>query len=131
MRQKAETLAQIEIFDWIRTQPRIAKVAFHVPNEGRRSFYYGKILKEMGMKRGVSDICIPIARPGYHGLFIELKAKNKRGKYNTATENQMRFIRDMQFEGYYACICNGAAEAIDKIKWYIASLSTDNKIIKS
>lgn len=121
MRQKAETLAQIEVFDWIRTQPRIAKVAFHIPNEGRRSFYYGKMLKAMGMKGGVSDICIPIARPGYHGIFIEIKAMNKRGKYNKPTENQMRFIDSIRFEGYYGCICNGAEETIAKIKWYICS----------
>lgn len=31
-------------------------------------------LKRQGVKAGVPDICLPVARNGYHGLHIELKA---------------------------------------------------------
>ena len=43
-------------------------------------------MKRQGVKAGVPDICLPVARNGYHGLYIELKA----GK-NKATKNQEKW----------------------------------------
>ena len=38
-------------------------------------------LKKEGVKRGVPDICLPVSRGKYHGLYIEMKAgKNKPSK---------------------------------------------------
>jgi hypothetical protein len=70
--------------------------------------------KRMGMKRGYPDIHLPIARGGYHALYIELKA----GK-NKPTPEQWEWIRSLNAEGNYACVCWGVREAVDKIIEYL------------
>lgn len=42
-------------------------------NGGSRYMAEAVKLKRMGVKAGFPDITIPIARKGYHGLYIELK----------------------------------------------------------
>lgn len=49
---------------------------YHVPNGGYRNPIEAVKFKRMGVKAGVPDICIPLARKGYHGLYIELKRKS-------------------------------------------------------
>lgn len=50
---------------------------FHIPNEGKRSPWTGARMRSEGLKSGVPDLCLPVARSGYHGLYIELKAGKK------------------------------------------------------
>ena len=49
----------------------------HIPNGGKRDKRTAVALKRQGVKAGVPDICLPVARNGYHGLYIELKAGYK------------------------------------------------------
>lgn len=76
-------------------------------------------LKRQGVKAGVPDICLPVARNGYHGLYIELKA----GK-NKATKNQEKWQVFLNDQGYYAVICYGWREAAKVIEEYL--LKADN-----
>lgn len=87
---------------------------YHIPNEGKRSGREGAKLRRMGLRRGVSDLCLPVARCGYHGLYIELKAKDGR-----ATAEQKKFIEEVGREGYLARLCFGADEAVKLIEDYI------------
>lgn len=69
----AEANIQREVVKWISLQyPHV--LFFSVPNEGKRKASTGRILNEMGRLSGVADlfVCYPV--PGYHGLFLELKA---------------------------------------------------------
>ncbi len=109
-----EELEQCALFDWIRTQKNIYPYAFHIANERKCSIYRGKILKRMGVKSGVSDIFISIARGGFHGLWVEMKI----GK-NTLTPNQKRFMDDMKYQGYETCCCYGFNEARKVIEGYL------------
>ena len=108
---------QITVFEWaelnLRQYPVLA-LMYHVPNGGKRSKSEAARFKAMGVKSGVSDICLPTARGGYHGLYIELKAKN--GK---PSEKQKDFIKNVRAEGYLAGICYGADEAIKIIEKYL------------
>ena len=95
----SEDTEQEKIFAWAelmeRTYPCL-KLMYHVPNEGKRSEAAGARMKRMGLRRGVPDICLPIARGGYHGLYIELKfGKNK------PTEEQRQFLRALDIEGFW------------------------------
>ena len=76
MQPLTESQLQIQIFEWAQLMtgkyPELY-LLYHIPNEGKRSIYYGAKLKREGLKSGVPDICLPIPKGQYCGLYIELK----------------------------------------------------------
>lgn len=84
-------------------------------NGARVSPGQAKKLKQLGMKSGVPDLCLPVPRGGYAGLYIEMK--RLKGK---ARDEQKYFIRQLRKNGYYACVCDSHSSAIDTIMAYIA-----------
>ena len=117
MYKASESEEQAALFEWAEWQegkyPEL-RLMYHVPNEGRRSVVTGARLKREGMKKGVSDICLPAARGKYHGLYIELKAKD--GK---ATNEQLEFLERINEQEYFGCICRGAEQAQEVILKYL------------
>jgi hypothetical protein len=95
------------------------RLLFHIPNGGSRNAREAKNLKEQGVKPGVPDLFLPVARHGYHGLFIELK-RRKNGKLSDEQEKMLGNLRE---QGYCAWVCKGADSAIELITGY---LSNDN-----
>ena len=61
----------------------------------------------MGVKPGVPDIILPVAKQGYHGLAIELKA----GK-NKPTEHQLRWIEFLRSQHWYVAVCYSWEDAL-------------------
>lgn len=51
-------------------------LAFHIPNEGRRSNFERYKLVCTGVVKGIPDIFVAHSSNGFHGLFIECKAVN-------------------------------------------------------
>ena len=90
------------------------RLIYHIPNEGKRSARAGAMQKAVGLKSGVSDLCLPVARCGYHGLYIEMKAMD--GK---TTEKQQDFLTAVREQGYFSCACWGADAAIEVIEKYM------------
>lgn len=85
----------------------------HIPNEGKRSLSYAARMKRMGLRSGFPDLLVPLARGGYHGLFIEMKyGKNK------TTKEQKEWLERLTAEGYACAVCYNAAEAIKTIESY-------------
>ena len=109
----SENSIQKAVIQWVNLQPRIKKFIIHIPNEGKRTKQYGKSLKDMGMRPGVSDLFIAMPRHNYYGAWIELKSKN--GKLNTKQKN---FMIDMMSQNYLTETCNSIEETIEFIKWY-------------
>lgn len=68
-----------------------------------------------GVKSGVPDICLPVARGGYHGLFIELKRQHG----NTATKNQNTWLADLREQGYATAVAYGWEQAAKIITDYM------------
>ena len=91
------------------------ELMFHIPNGGSRNVIEAKNLKKQGVKPGVPDICLPVPRWGWHGLFIELK----RQKGGRATPEQLEYIEDLKDQGYAAEICHGFDEASKFILDYL------------
>lgn len=91
------------------------RMLYHIPNEGKRSRKNGARLKAEGLKSGVPDICLPVARGGHHGLYIELK----RRKDSEVTKEQLEWIADLVAQGYVAAVCRGCDEAISLITRYL------------
>ncbi len=75
--------------------PNGAKLPYTQDQNGRRVSRQGNILKEEGLKSGVPDLFLPVARLTYHGFFIELKS----GK-NTTSANQDNWIEALRRQGY-------------------------------
>lgn len=90
------------------------RLLYHVPNEGKRSKIAGSILKMQGLKAGVPDLCLPVARGVYHGLYIELKyGKNK------LTDRQKQWLTSLSDQGYFAVACWGGDQAFQTILNYL------------
>lgn len=109
---------QIAIFDWASYRPDL-RLMFHIPNEGRRTVQHTVSLLRQGMKPGVPDICLPVARGKYHGLYIELKAKGGR-----LSPDQREWQLSLLEEGYCAAVCYGFEQARETIEWYLKGAKT-------
>lgn len=71
-------------------------------------------MKAEGMKKGIPDLSLPVARRGYHGLFIEMKIG-----YNKPTDEQKDFMAFAESEGYLDKVCYSSDEAIETLEWYL------------
>ena len=113
-----EDAEQRIIFQWAAMEtaarPELG-LLYAIPNGGKRAIKTAVALKKQGVKRGVPDMCLPVARNGYHGLYIELK----RQKGGTVSETQKSWITALTEQGYKAVVCRGADEAIGTIKEYL------------
>ena len=92
---------------------RLARV--HIPNGGSRNRLEAANLKKQGVKSGVPDICLPVARGKYHGLYIEMK----HGK-NSTSEKQEEWIAALREQGYAAVICYGWVPARETLIKYLS-----------
>ena len=109
---------QAALFCWaaenVGTYPQLKKM-FAIPNGGVRNKKTGAMLKTEGVKAGVPDIFLPVARHGVHGLFIELKKPG--GK---SSDSQDAWITALHEEGYGAALCVGWTTARDMLIRYLS-----------
>lgn len=118
-RKRSEATEQERLISWAQWQhnrfPEL-KLLFHIPNGGSRNALEAANLKRQGVKAGVPDLFLPVAKGTYHGLFIEMKW----GK-NTVTDKQDEWLHDLTVQGYKAAVCYGADEAIEIITDYLTN----------
>ena len=88
-----------------------------IPNGGHRNVVVAKRLKDEGVKPGVPDLFLPVARGGSHGLYVEMK----RIKGGRVSEVQKDWIRALMAQGYKVEVAKGAVDAFGVIKDYISS----------
>lgn len=115
--QASESVEQIYLFRWAALQECVypeLELMYHIPNGGYRNKAEAARLKMEGVKAGVPDICLPVARGGYHGLYIEMKIKG-----NTTSDNQKRWIRLLKEQDYFVTVCYGQEEAISVLVKYL------------
>jgi hypothetical protein len=128
-----EHAEQVAVFQWASMSKNIYPelvLLFSVPNgaklpytkndQGKRFSRQAQVLKAEGMRPGVPDMVLPVARRGYHGLFIELK----HGK-NKPSDEQVAWICELRAQGYYAVVCYEAEAAIQTLRDYL-----DGKLIQ-
>ena len=108
---------QVSLFQWANLssakRPEL-KLLFAIPNGGKRDQVTGAKLKAEGTKAGVPDICLPVARKGYHGMFIELKADKGR-----VSDKQSTWLHDLADQGYLCSVCFGWESAKQAIESYL------------
>lgn len=113
-----ESAEQAALFKWAHMArgkwPELGML-FHIPNGGSRDPREAHNLKLQGVRPGVPDICLPVPRGGFHGLFIELK----RRKGGTVSEDQRGWIDALTRQGYRATVCRGWDAARAEIELYL------------
>lgn len=112
MRRQYEGAEQEAVVSWC-FYNRI--LIFAIPNGGSRNKLEAANLKRQGVKAGVPDLFVPVARRGFHVLFIEMK----HGR-NTTTAKQEEWLDALTHEGYATGVCWGYSQAVELIKWYFA-----------
>lgn len=120
-----EAAEQEALFHWASYQYGVfpeLRLMYHIPNGGSRNKQEAVNLKKQGVKAGVPDICLPVPRANFHGLYIELKA----GK-NKATEKQRNWLYALQKQGYVAVVCVGCEQAIEVITKYLKLGGKENE----
>lgn len=119
-----EDSEQIALFGWsaenVGTWPEL-KFMFAIPNgmytPNKR--VAGR-MRTMGMKRGVSDILLPVRRGAWPGIFIEMKKiKTDTQKAGVLKPEQKEFGDFVQSQGYGFVVCYGFEHARDTIIEYL------------
>lgn len=112
-----EAKEQEVVFEWARLQkckyPEL-DLLYAIPNAGKRSRFEGNNMVKQGLRAGVPDICLPVAKHHWSGLYIELKVGR-----NKTSELQDEWIEKLRKYGHKVEVCYGAESAINAIKQYL------------
>lgn len=114
---KPQTESQIQkgFVRWFRERYKeIEPLFFAVSNGGIRNAWTAKIMKDEGVRAGVSDLILLIPKHGYAGLLIETKKPD--GKQS---ESQKEFERLATKYKYLYVIVRTQEDFERLIMWYI------------
>jgi hypothetical protein len=119
-KNEAEGEEQAELIDKFREQfPDVGPLLIHIPNGGfRKNAFEGWRLKKQGVRAGVSDLLLPVARGGFFGLWIEFKAAPPNDA--PVSDSQEEWVGLMQSQGYSAHVCLGVEAAMKVLTAYLA-----------
>lgn len=94
--EQKESNIQKRYFNWIRENEEqfpVLKTIFHIPN-GIHTSNFGMIVhfKQLGLRKGVWDIFIPIYSSGHTGLWIEFKRPTVHKRLSEEQKDFKRLI---------------------------------------
>jgi hypothetical protein len=119
----SESLHQRALFRWAELQtgtyPEL-RMLYASANGGKRHRITAGRMKAEGVRAGVPDICLPVRTRLYGALYIELKRPKEDGKAKgVLSDDQKRWLGDLQAFGNFAGVAFGWLEAKDMILAYI------------
>ncbi len=88
-----------------------------IPNGDFRGWGVGVKLKAEGVIPGVPDLCMPVARGGFHGFYMELKKSG--GKVR---DEQWEFMEALHAQGYFVRVTNHLQTALEIIENYLEEM---------
>lgn len=93
---------------------------FAIPLGGKRHIVTAMRMRATGSKRGVADLFLPVARHGYHGMFIELKLPERRNQKNGGrSDDQIKWQAALTGQGYHYVVAYGWFEVVAAICAYL------------
>lgn len=108
---------QAALFCWaalqVKSKPGIDWM-YAIPNGGERNRIVAGQMKAEGVKSGIHDVCLPVARGGYFGLYIEMK----RADRGEMSDKQLDFQRHLVLYGYASVLAHGWVQAVNAIETY-------------
>ncbi|MDI3391426.1 VRR-NUC domain-containing protein [Pseudomonas sp. V98_8] len=102
--------------------PEVADLIYHVPNGGHRVKAVAAKLKAQGVKAGIPDLVLPMARGGFFGLYIEFKATPPNDAAISSSQHER--IRKLNDQGYLAVVCRGHFDTVEQIRAYLRMAPT-------
>lgn len=87
---------------------------FAVPNGGRRDLRTGAMLREEGVRAGVSDLLLLVPTVRYHALCIEMKTQCGRQH-----PSQRKWQQAVEAEGYKYVLCRSLEDFIREVSSYM------------
>ena len=100
--------------------PQLA-LLYHIPNERKCTPQQGARLKRMGVKSGVPDLHLPVARGVYHGLYLEVKTEKGR-----VSANQMWWLERLRENGCCCVVCRCWEDAAHMLVTYLTEGRADD-----
>ncbi|MDQ7835495.1 MAG: VRR-NUC domain-containing protein [Humidesulfovibrio sp.] len=110
-----EQVALMQWVGWMTPRWPELELLFAIPNGGDRDEVVAAKLKAEGVKKGVPDLMLPVARGEYHGLFVEMK----RQEGGREKPEQKEWREKLLAQGYQAVVCRGLGEAMRAISEYM------------
>lgn len=104
--------------DW--KESKGAKYEFGEAMAQNKPFFFFADWEREGVKAGVPDLCLPVARGQYHGLYIELK----RQRGGRTSDHQSEWLDALSAQGYKAALCYGWEQAAKTIIEYLTGGGT-------
>ena len=86
-----------------------------IPGPRKMAYKIMNHMKAEGQKNGVPDLFLPVARRGFHGLFIEMKRDDKQAP----RPEQIEFMQFAEEQGYRDQVCYGYQDAVNELEWYL------------
>lgn len=114
-----EHQSQAAVVDWARSK-------YKGPWEGALALLYAvrngfggvaakaKAIRE-GLNAGIPDLCLPVSRGPFIGLYIEMKRQG-----GAVSETQDDKIERLRAEGHQVVVCYSAKDAIEVLKNYLS-----------
>lgn len=114
----SEEYEQICLFKWAALEsgahPELA-LLHAIPNGGKRIPREAARMKAGGVKAGVPDMFLPVAREGCHGLYIELKRRDG----GRVSRQQVAWMDALARQGFKVALCHGWHAACEEIMRYL------------
>lgn len=88
-----------------------------VPSGDWRGWGTGKKLKAEGVIPGVPDLCMPVARGGFHGFYMEVKKASGHVR-----SDQWEFMEALHAQGYFVRVVNSLSVAMEIIENYLEEM---------
>jgi dienelactone hydrolase len=96
------------------TYPEL-RALYAIPNGGHRHPATAVKMQAEGVKPGIPDLCLAVARGGYHALYIEMKRRVGGRVSDAQAEMALRLVH----HGNAVRVCKGWEEAKDTLIAYL------------
>lgn len=113
-----QDLVHLPLMERARLNPICREYLLHIGNERKSSPYVGKIMKDLGVMAGASDLFLAVPNGRYAGYFIELKSLGKK-----PTKIQSEFLAKMKKIGYCTDWFDNWEKAWDSIENYLQGIN--------
>lgn len=118
---RSESWEQRELIQYIKKYPW-GRYVFHICNESVGGYAWQVRNRQLGVRKGVPDLFLPIPMNGRHGLFVEMK----REKGGSLSREQRMWINLLSKVGYQVEVCHGWKQAAETMERYMHEGNQDN-----